>query len=252
MRRAGAPSVVRALMTYLDYDRLDGLDAEAFRSQNPYPWINPEGLLTPEGQRRLLATLPDLSLFTRRFGVRRSHGQASHDRFALEYRTDLHVADDWHAFVSELRGPRYQRFLTRMFDRRLLRLKFHWHLTPRGCSVSPHCDAARKLGSHIFNLNTAQDWEPAWGGQTLILDDAGRFERTSAPRFEDFDRVIAADSMGNRSLLFARRGNSWHGVRELMCPEGWLRKVFIVVVDDWVRSACREVWNGLRGKADEY
>jgi hypothetical protein len=239
-------------MTYLDYDRLESLDPEAFRSQTPYPWINPEGLLTPEGHRRLLATLPDLSLFARLFSVRRSHGQASHDRFALEYRTDLDVAPDWHAFVAELRGARYGRFLGRMFGRRMLRLKFHWHFTPRGCSVSPHCDARHKLGSHIFNLNSETDWQPAWGGQTLILDDAGRFDRKSAPRFEDFGRVIAAESTGNRSLLFARRGNSWHGVRELACPEGALRKVFIVVVDDWALGLRRDVWRRIRGKPDRY
>jgi hypothetical protein len=239
-------------MTYLDYDRLESLDADAFRRQSPYPWINPAGLLTPEGYRRLLAGLPDPSLFTPYFGVPRAHGQRSHDRFTLEYRTDLKVADDWHAFVAELRGPGYRRFLRRMFDRRLLRLKFHWHFTPRGCSVSPHCDAVHKLGSHIFSFNTEEDWDPAWGGQTLILDDTGRFNRRSAPRFEDFDRVIAAETMGNRSLLFARRGNSWHGVRELTCPEGALRKVFIVVVDDWVLGLRRDLWNRLRGKAGGY
>jgi len=239
-------------MTYLDYDRLERLDVDAFRLQTPYPWINPEGLLTSEGHRRLLATLPDQSLFTRHFGNRRAHGQMSHDRFALEYGADLNVAEDWHAFVAELRGPRYGRLLKRMFDRRFLRLKFHWHFTPRGCSVSPHCDASRKLGSHIFSFNTERDWNPAWGGQTLILDDAGRFDRRSAPRFEDFDRVIAAEAMGNRSVLFARRGNSWHGVRELACPDGQLRKVFIVVVDGLVLGLRRDLWNRLRGKANGY
>ena len=239
-------------MTYLDYDRLERIDAEAFRRQTPYPWINPEGLLTPDGYRRLLATLPDQALFASQFGIRRAHGQTSHDRFALEYATDLEVSDDWHAFVAELRGPRYGAFLRRMFDKRLLRLKFHWHFTPRGCSVSPHCDAKHKLGSHIFSFNTEQDWNSDWGGQTLILDDGGRFARSSAPRFEDFDRVITAQNMGNRSLLFARRGNSWHGVRELTCPEGALRKVFIVVVDDWVLGLRRDVWNRLRGKTGGY
>jgi hypothetical protein len=39
---------------------------------------------------------------------------------------------------------------------------------------------------------------------------------------------------GNRSLLFARQGNSWHGVREIRCPEDRMRKVFIVVIDRYV------------------
>ena len=37
--------------------------------------------------------------------------------------------------------------------------------------------------------------------------------------------------MGNRSLIFQSTGNSWHGVRAINCPEGHLRKVFIVVIN---------------------
>jgi hypothetical protein len=235
-------------MRFLDIARLEALDAETFRSRQPYPWANPEGLLTEEGYRRLVATLPDPVMFERRFGVRRSHGQRSHDRLALEYDRRLDLAPEWHAFVAELRSGDYKRFLRRMFDRRLLQLKFHWHYTPRGCSVSPHCDAPHKIGSHIFCFNTAADWDPEWGGQTLILDDSGRFHRRSAPGFEDFDRVITADNLGNRSVLFRRRGDSWHGVRELTCPEGAFRKVFIVVVDDPVRALRNRLGKRLRGK----
>ena len=38
--------------------------------------------------------------------------------------------------------------------------------------------------------------------------------------------------MDNRSLIFGRKGNSWHGVRDIHCPESALRKVFIVVFQD--------------------
>ena len=38
-------------------------------------------------------------------------------------------------------------------------------------------------------------------------------------------------AVGNDSLLFKRGEHSWHGVRELRCPEGRMRKVFIVVVN---------------------
>ena len=97
--------------------------------------------------------------------------------------------------------------------------------------MSPHCDSERKLGSHIFYFNTAQDWNPSWGGETLILDDGGRFKRESAPHFDNFERAIPSQALGNYSLLFARKGHSWHGVREIHCPEGYLRKVFIVVIN---------------------
>jgi hypothetical protein len=81
-------------------------------------------------------------------------------------------------------------------------------------------------------MNTRKDWDPAWGGETVILDDGGRFDLESSPAFEDFDRAHRAETMDNRSILFGRRGNSWHGVRPIECPEGALRKVFIVVFED--------------------
>ena len=59
----------------------------------------------------------------------------------------------------------------------------------------------------------------------------GRFSRRSAPAFEDFDSATPACASGNHSFLFLRRGDSWHGVRELQCPPDRLRKVFIVVLN---------------------
>ena len=68
-------------------------------------------------------------------------------------------------------------------------------------------------------------------GDTLVLDDGGRFDVNSAPAFEDFDRVIECDSIGNTSMIFNNNGHSWHGVRAIDCPEGHMRKVFIVVIN---------------------
>lgn len=235
-------------MKYLDFDRLAALDAAAFLNARPYPWVNPEGLLTDEGYERLRETLPPISMFTPMFGVKRSHGQQPHDRYALEYEDGLEIAEPWHAFVEELQSDAYMRFLERMFGRGRMQLNFHWHYTPNGCSVSPHCDATRKIGSHIFYFNTAQDWRPEWGGETVVLDDGGRFKTRSAPAFEDFDLAISGEALGNRSLLFKRQGNSWHGVREISCPEGAYRKVFIVVINDRLKAFRRRVIARLRGE----
>lgn len=235
-------------MAYLDFDRLDALDPHAFQAQRPYPWVNPHGLLTPTGYQRLAESLPAVSQFTRLFGVKRAHGQHSHDRYGLEYSPGLQLAPAWQDFIDELAGSAYRRFICRMFGVRAVELRFHWHYTPRGCSVSPHCDAKHKLGSHIFYCNP--EWNPAWGGETLILDDGGRFGRSSAPRFEDFDRRIVSHTSGNRSLLFQRRNNSWHGVRRLECPDGQLRKVFIVVINRY--SAVDRIRRLLGGKSRGY
>ena len=235
-------------MEYLDVERLNRIDPGAFRAQKPYPWVNPLGLLTDRGYERLRTTLPEPSQFDRLFGIQRSHGQQSHDRLGLEYHKQLAVAEPWHEFVRELDGRVYRRFLSRLFGRSRLWLSYHWHYTPNGCSVSPHCDAKRKLGSHIFYFNTNEDWDPSWGGQTLILDDEGRFERESAPAFEDFKRVTASEAMGDRSLLFARGEKSWHGVTEIRCPASAYRKVFIVVIGDWGRNLRRAIAGRLRGE----
>lgn len=235
-------------MTYLDFDRLERLTADEFQNAKPYPWINPQGALTDAGFRRLTATCPDVRQFHPYFGVARKHGQHSHDRFVLEYQPGLDIAPEWQAFIRELQSDRYLGFLRRISGLRSLGLRFHWHYTPRGCSVSPHCDAQHKIGSHIFYLNTADDWKEEWGGQTVVLDDGGRFSRRSSPRFEDFDRAIDARTLDNRSFLFARQGNSWHGVRAIACPEGSYRKVFIVVINDRWRALRKQWLDRIRGK----
>lgn len=218
-------------VSYLCYQRLESIDPATFQKRMPYPWLNPEGWLTERGFHELRAGLPALELFEKRFDVKRAHGQHSHNRYTLEYRDQPEISPAWQAFIQELRGERYQRFLCQLFGTRSVTLNFHWHYTPRACSVSPHCDARHKMGSHIFYFNTEQDWDPAWGGETLILDDGGRFDRRSAPRFEDFQQIIPSQTVGNRSLLFRQDRNSWHGVREIACPDNRLRKVFIAVIN---------------------
>lgn len=232
-------------MKYIDQAVMERLDAGVFQTQKPYPWLNPEGFLTADGFERLVATLPPPDQFEQRFGEKRKHGQQPHDRLALEYHPALPLAEPWRDFLAEIEGDAYRRFLERMFGRRALRLVPHWHYTPNGCSVSPHCDARRKLGSHIFYFNTEQNWRPEWGGETLILDDGGRFVADSAPKFEDFDRIMPAKAIGNYSLLFMRRERSWHGVKEIRCPPDALRKVFIVVIEDWsLKARLRSLFRG--------
>ncbi|MDT8409812.1 MAG: 2OG-Fe(II) oxygenase [Wenzhouxiangellaceae bacterium] len=227
---------------FLDPAKLAAMDGRQFRQNTPFPWANPAGMLTDEGFKTLVEQLPEVDQFRRVFGRSRKHGQQSHDRYALEWSDELPVADAWKSFVDELRGPAYHDFLARMIGHDKFSLKFHFHYTPNGCSVSPHCDAVWKLGSHIFYLNTEADWKPEWGGETQVLDDYGRFSASSAPAFEDFNEARSSESIGNRSLLFIRAGNSWHGVKPINCPEGYLRKVFIVVINrdtPWYRMRSR-------------
>jgi hypothetical protein len=216
---------------YLDFERLEAIDPQRFRTTQPYPWINPSDLISSAGFESLVDTLPDVSGFRRVFGRERKFGQKSHDRFALDYTPELELAPPWRDFMAEITSHRYAAAIARLAGRRSVDLSFHWHYTPRGCSVSPHCDSKHKLGSHIFYFSRENEWDTNWGGATLILDSDRRHDRRSAPGFDDFDREIEGEHIGNRSLLFVRRNDSWHGVREIQCPEGLFRKVFIVVLD---------------------
>ena len=218
-------------MQYLDFDVLEAVSVEEFNGAHPYPSWNPQGLLTEEGFHALLNNMPPLETFDGVFGKERRAGQKPHDRYSLEYRPDTEVPQPWKEFIAELCSDRYRREIARLFGARKIEFRFHWHYTPSGASVSPHCDASREHGSHLFYFNCEDDWDPAWGGQTLLLDDGGRLSYDSAPAFEEFDDIVTLDAVGNYSALLKRCDHGWHAVRAIDCPEDKLRRVFIVVVN---------------------
>jgi hypothetical protein len=220
-------------MQCLNFERLEAVSAEAFHSQRPFPWVNPVGLLHPEAHEELVNSLPDTSLFERKVGVPRKFGQRSHDRYNLEYEPGIPLSKAWRQFIEELKGEQYRDFVEHLFGRGSLRLRFHWHYADSGCSVSPHCDSGQKVGSHLFYMNSSESWNSSWGGATLVLDDGGRIHRSSSPSFSDFDSEVASEFMDNASFIFERGDHSWHGVKEIHCPQGAMRRLFIVVVDGW-------------------
>lgn len=239
-------------MPYLDHSRLAAVadDAASFLSRQPYPWAGLQGVVHEAGFTELCATLPPHAMFDDEIGRQRAYGQASHDRYALQYhpRLDPDLSPAWRAFVGELQGEAYRDFWRRTFGlgvREKFELSMHWHHAPAGASVSPHTDARRKVGSHIFYLNTPEDWDEAWGGQTLVLDDGGRLHPHDKPAEGDLREAARSQILGNRSFIFKRTEHSWHAVDPISCPEGRLRKVFIVVCN---RVNFQVIWRRLRGK----
>jgi hypothetical protein len=218
--------------TYLNSAVLDAIDPAAFQNEHPFPWVNPQFFIDDSRYAELLATMPDISQFRAFFGKQRKHGQGSHDRYVLDYEEGMELSPAWQAFVDELRSRHYRDFVCRLLNVSDVRFRFHWHFTPNGGEVTPHCDSKGKIGSQIFYLNTDQDWQRDWGGETVVLDDGGKISPDNAPAFEDFDAAYPAETADNRSLIFGRRGNSWHGVRKIVCPENYYRKVFIVVFEE--------------------
>jgi hypothetical protein len=235
---------------FLNLEMMNSIDRSDFRDRRPFPWANPQQFVTADGWRELIANLPDPAKFDVFKGKVRKHGQLSSDRLVLDWQEGLALPDPWRIFLEELRSETYARFVGELFGHKHFGFRFHWHYTPGGSTVPPHCDSKGKLGSHIFYLNTEDDWQWEWGGETLILDDGGRIPTESSPGFEDFDQFWAADTRDNRSLIFGRRGNSWHGVRTLSCPEGAMRKVFIIVYEDTrlIRRVRKNATRMFRGK----
>lgn len=235
-------------MEYLNHEAFDAVPEKDFQNRKPYPWFEIKPALTKEGYERLLESLPDVSLFDRIVGVKRTHGQLSHDRYILHYRPQIQLATPWRGFIAELQGSSYEALIRRLFqvpESRKLLLTFEWYYAWEGCSVSPHCDAQRKLGTHIFYFNTEADWDSAWGGEILILDDSRQFRPHSAPSFDDLKVAASLDPRDNGSLLFQRTEHSWHGVRPLGCPPDRLRKLFIVTINV---PTLQVWWRRLRGK----
>jgi hypothetical protein len=237
-----------ANMQYLNYSCINGLSHDVFLKQHPYPWVDIQNTLTPEGFDSLRTTIPDLSLFDKKVGVKRAHGQGYHDRAILHYRPGIPLSKQWMEFIGEIQGKEYEAFVRRMLGldagKRII-LTMEWYYGWQGCGVSPHCDARRKLATHIFYFNTEDDWKAEWQGKILIMDDGGRFKAHSAPEFDNLQVAASLDPRGNGSLLFMRTEHSWHGVRPLQSPPDHLRKLFIVTINT---PNFQVWWRKMRGK----
>ena len=216
-------------MSYLNVQQLEAIAPAEFNAREPFPWCNPAEILTPAGFDALTANMPDRDQFQPFFGKQRKHGQKNCDRYVLDYEQGMELSPPWLDFIDELKGDTYRRFVANLLGVRSVRFGFHWHYTPSGCEVSPHCDSSGKLGTHIYYMNTDQDWDESWGGGTVLLDGDKGLSPDGNPEFDEFENQTSTRFLGNRSLIFARRDNSWHGVRPLSNPENTLRKAFIVV-----------------------
>ena len=227
----------------LDDRRLAEFPVEEFTGRQPFPWFDFERLLRPEAFEALLRDFPPLERFEKHVGLPRIHGQRPHDRYYLAYEHSVYgsgengaaeirheeLAPSWQTFVRELEGSEYRAFVTRLLGRGDLEQRYAWHVGFRGSEVSPHQDSIRKAGTHLFYFNTRDDWDEAWGGQTLVL--SGKHVDELNPDFGDFEASTANTIVDNHSFLFKNTPDAWHGVRTLTCPEDAFRRLFTVVFE---------------------
>jgi hypothetical protein len=228
---------------FIDYDRLRAFDAKAFEATTPFPWHNMLGFLTPRAFQELFAAFPTLELFERHDNLARKHGQRPHNRYYLAYESSIYHRKDatgvvrqaqlpaaWQRFMDELRSSReYHDFIRRAIGIPSFTLRCAWHVGSRGSEVSPHLDATKKLGTHILYFNTSAEWNPDWGGETLVL--GGRRTQAMNPDFGDFETCEAARIVDNRSFLFKNTPQAWHGVSALTCPAGSYRRLFNIIFE---------------------
>ncbi len=219
---------------FLNTSLLHDFNAASFNSNRPFPHQSFQSFLTDDGFRELRENFPPLALFKKSTG--RKPGKFN----VMAYAPYIHFSPNrkcvplkalpgpWQEFIKELHGKEYRAFLKPLVGSPRFKLYFEWQLRRKDTDVSPHVDAPFRIANHLFYFNSSEDWDPAWGGSTLLL---GKRERSSAPpQFEDFGEQKEISFLGNRSLFYVNSPAAWHGVKKLDCPEGVYRRVFVVMV----------------------
>lgn len=233
--------------TFLDPQVLASLEVEAFLQRSPFPWLNPAGLLSAEAFDQLCDQFPPLRLFERHESRSRHHGQRPHDRYYLAYETSIYHGTKvigstpgiaqledlplpWQQFLTELQTCEpFHAFMRQALGSDRYIMRFAWHVGTGGSEVSPHLDAENKIGTLIFYFNTDANWDPAWGGATLVLGD--RKTKAMNPEFSQFGSIIQTQFLNNRCFLFRNTPEAWHGVEALTCPEGQQRRLFNIIFE---------------------
>ncbi|MBC7931133.1 MAG: 2OG-Fe(II) oxygenase [Rubrivivax sp.] len=239
--------------TFIDYELLGSFPVDGFKEREPFPWSNLHGFLTPGGFRALCEEFPPLELFEYHNNIQRAYGQRSHNRHYLAYESSIYHKEDaggggivrhdrlpaaWQRFMDELEtSERYHDFVRQTLDTDAFNTRYAWHVGSNGSEVSPHVDAPEKLGTHIIYFNTSDEWNPAWGGATLVL--GGKRTDAMNPDFADFTTRDEARIVDNHSFLFKNTPASWHGASALTCPPGSYRRLFNVIFETPNASAER-------------
>jgi hypothetical protein len=213
-------------------------------------WREFSNFLTEDFYSALIRDYPPISLFEKHVGIDRGPARP-HDRYYLSLGSSKYHRDGstssqaasnqlgsveleglpavWQLFIEKLRGPEYRKFIGKILKKRRFDMRFAWHMGFSGAEICPHLDNKLKLGTQIFYFNSVSDWNPDWGGQTVLL--SGLQKKSICPEFEDFSHFQEISNVGNNSLFFRNSPTAWHGVRPLECPPGNFRKIFTVIYD---------------------
>ena len=124
---------------------------------------------------------------------------------------ELETSEDYHDFIGRALGV--PAFNTR----------YAWHVGSQGSEVSPHVDDHKKLGTHILYFNSSDDWNPEWGGATLVL--GGKRSQAMNPDFGGLQNPRRGAHRGQPQLpvqeysqCVARRDRAHLSARQLPPP----------------------------------
>ncbi|CCB85052.1 MULTISPECIES: hypothetical protein [Parachlamydia] len=217
---------------------------ESFLKRWPFPWHNFHEFLTEESFKQLHDEFPPLELFEYHENLARGKNQRPHNRYYLAYEKSKYSEDKekvgaihaeflsptWQKFLHEIEtNAPYQNLMKQILGEQRYQIRYAWHMGISTNEVSPHCDNASKVATHIFYFNTSEDWDLAWGGALLVLGD--KLTPNQNPDFQDFMTSTPINFLDNYSFLFKNTPNAWHGVKALKSPPGKYRRLFNVIYD---------------------
>lgn len=226
---------------FLNDKLIESFDERTFTEGKSFPWKAFDQLILPDAFETLCNDFPPIELFDRYWDAERSYGQRPLNRYHLGYRRQsesnektekgvvLHdrLPKSWQNFIEDLESPFYDAFIKKLIGETRPQRRYTWHLGVTTSEVCPHVDDKKKAATHIFYFNKSSEWNPAWGGRLLVLENK-KIEAMN-PDFDDFEKETPIEFTDNRSFLFKNEDSAWHGVRPLTCPAGSTRRLFNVI-----------------------
>ena len=178
------------------------------QGESPFPWVIIENAFTPEMVRAAEAEWPATNWpWWHVYGDGNANKLASKDpsRITPAASQLLDVMAYQTQFPGEPFFPDFSLHGAGM------------HAIGNGGFLKAHLDSdhhptmgwSREVSGILF---VNEQWEPSWGGELQLLDSEGKeVIKCLSPKF-------------NRLVLFRCRGNAWHQVSPVKCPENESRK----------------------------
>ncbi|MFC7052279.1 hypothetical protein ACFQI3_06205 [Hansschlegelia quercus] len=108
-------------------------------------------------------------------------------------------------------------------------------LPAHGGVVTPHTDAPEKFVTIVFSMVRPGEWQDQWGGGTDILlpkDETKSFNYMNKQvPYDQTEMTASVPYKPNQAMIFVKTHNSLHGVRQMVGPEGAMRRTLTVVIE---------------------